>query len=121
MVISVPSFWERYTSALVTPSSFRLYAKPSVKRSATRYRAAFRIVAFSRSIRPMLPISLEMEMCTSPPMTSRQICAARSSCSAHTVENTQEMATDSTRPFRPSKNARAAASSRGLSAFPSYS
>ena len=51
----------------------------------------------------------------------RQIYAARSSCSAHTVENTQEMATDSTRPFRPSKNARAAASSRGLSAFPSYS
>ena len=43
------------------PSSRRLLAKPSVKRSATFQSAALRIVAFSRSMRPMEPISLEIE------------------------------------------------------------
>ena len=122
MVMSVPSFWLRYTSALTMPSSRRLLAKPSVKRSATCHSAAFRIVAFSRSIRPIEPISLEMEIWTSSPMISRQSLAASTSWSLRTVENTLEMAMDFT-PFAfiSSKNDLAAAVSSGASSLPSYS
>ena len=96
MVMRVPSFWDRYTSALVIPSPSRLLANPSVNRSATCHRAAFRMVAFSRSIRPMEPISLEMDTWTSSPITSLHSSAARNSWSFRTVENTQEMAMDLT-------------------------
>ena len=104
------------------PLSRRLLAKPSVNRSATCQSAAFRIVAFSRSMRPIEPISLEIETWTSSPMTSRQSFAASSSWSLRTVENTQEMAIDLT-PFAfiSSKNAFAASASNGASSLPSYS
>ena len=119
---AVPSFWLRYTSALVMPSSARLLAKPLVKRSATCQSAALRMVAFSRSMRPMEPISLETEMCTSSPMTSRQRAAASSSWSLRTVENTPEMAMDLTPlAFMSRKKARAASRSKGASSLPSYS
>ena len=121
MVIKVPSFCDRYSAALVTPSSFRLLANPSVNRSATLHRAAFKIVAFSLSINPIDPISLDMEIRTSGPRISLQSCAARSSWSLRTVENTQEMATDSTFPLISRKNSAAASSSKGASSFPSYS
>ena len=122
MVISVPSFWLRYTSAWVMPSSARLWAKPSVNRSATFHSAALRIVAFSRSIRPMEPISLETEIWTSSPRISRQRAAASRSWSLRTVEKTQEMAMDFT-PFSPMSRKKAAAASRskGASSLPSYS
>ena len=61
IVMSVPSFCDRYTSAFSTPLSARPFAKPSVKRRATPWSAAFRMVAFSRSTRPIDPISLEMD------------------------------------------------------------
>ena len=121
MVMSVPSFCDRYTSAFVTPLSARLAAKPSVNLRATSYSAAFKMVAFSRSIRPIEPISLEMDTCTSSPSTSRAMVAARSSSSLRTVENTLDTATASTRPFTPSKNARHAASSNSARRLPSYS
>ena len=80
------------------------------------------MVAFSRSMSPMEPISLEMEMWTSSPMTSRQSLAASSSWSFRTVENTQEMAMDWTPfPFISAKNALAAPVSSGASSRPSYS
>ena len=70
----------------------------------------------------MEPISLEMETCTSSPMTSLHSLAAARSWSLRTVENTQEMATDLTPwAFRSSKKARAAVSSKGASSLPSYS
>ena len=104
------------------PSSARLWAKPSVNRSATFHSAALRIVAFSRSISPMEPISLEMEMWTSSPRISRQRAAASCSWSLRTVEKTQEMAMDLT-PFSPISRKKAAAASRskGASSLPSYS
>ncbi len=61
MVMRVPSFWDRYTSAPVMPLAARLSAKPSVNRRDTSFNAAFRIVAFSRSTRPMEPISLDTD------------------------------------------------------------
>ena len=121
MVMSVPSFCDRYTSAFTTPLSAKLAAKPSVKRRATSYSAAFKMVAFSRSMRPIEPISLEMDTCTSSPSTSRAISAARSSSSLRTVENTHDTATASTRPFTPAKKARHAASSNTARRLPSYS
>ena len=103
------------------PRSAKLFAKPSVKRSATRWSAAFKMVAFSRSTRPIEPISLEMEMRTSSPSTSRAMAAAASSSSLRTPANTQLMATESTLPFTPSKKARHAASSKSAKRLPSNS
>ena len=69
----------------------------------------------------MEPISLEMDMWTSSPITSRHSRAAASSWSLRTVENTQEMATERTLPSSPSKKARAASWSKGANSLPSYS
>ena len=82
------------TSALLLIASLR--AKPSVNLLATLHSAELSMVAFSRSISPIEPISLEMETCTSWPTISRHNSAALSSWSFRTVENTLEMATDST-------------------------
>lgn len=80
------------------------------------------MVAFSRSMRPMEPISLETDTWTSSPITSRHSPAAARSWSSRTVENTQEMATERTPlAFSPWKKARAASSSKGASSLPSYS
>ena len=80
------------------------------------------MVAFSRSIRPIEPISLEMDTCTSGPITSRHSFAASSSWSLRTVENTLEMAMDLTPFSRISwKKARAASRSKGASSLPSCS
>ena len=80
------------------------------------------MVAVSRSIRPMEPISPDTDICTSSPITSLQISAARFSCSSRTVEKTEDIATDFT-PFSfiSAKNSLAASSSSGASSLPSYS
>ena len=79
------------------------------------------MVAFSRSMRPMEPISLEMEVWTSSPITSRHSRAISNSWSLRMVENTLAMAMDCTFPFIRSRKARAASTSSGASSFPSNS
>ena len=93
-----------------------------MNRSATCQSAAFKIVAFSRSIRPIEPISLEMETWTSSPITWRQSLAASSSWSLRTVEKTQDTAMDFTPfSFMSVKNFSASSRSNGASSLPSYS
>lgn len=72
---------------------------------ATSTSAAFKMVAFSRSSRLTLPISLEMEMGKSSPSTSRMMAAARVSWLASTGENTLVMATLSHSPLHLVRNA----------------
>ena len=55
-LISVPSFWLRYTGASI-PSSASAERNAATMCSARSRRHAFITVAFSRSSRPMRPIS----------------------------------------------------------------
>src|SRR6185312_14040965 len=87
---------------------------------ATPARAPFRIVAFSRSSRPIEPISWLSEMCTSP--SSRlTISAAASSCRAETGANTLVMATPSAVPATSPRNRAIAPVSSGARSRPSNS
>jgi hypothetical protein len=60
---------------------------------ASSLSAAFTIVAFSRSSRPIRPISWESEIGT-PGSSAARISAARSSNSMFTGEKTEETATE---------------------------
>ncbi len=88
---------------------------------ATLTRAAFKMVAFSRSSRLTLPISLEIEMGKSSPKASRTIAAARRSWLASTGENTLEMATLSHSPLICWAMRRSSSSSSGAISRPSNS
>ena len=120
-LMSVPSFWHRYTSASVMSSPARAAMKLSDVVFATSTSAAFKMVAFSRSSRLTLPISLEMEMGKSSPSTSRMMAAARVSWLASTGENTLVMATLSHSPFTWFAMRRSSSSSRGAISRPSNS
>ena len=88
--ISVPSFWlmKNGASTLSSPSARRNEDTTAKARST---RQAFITVAFSRSRKPMRPISCESES-RMPGTSSATMAAARCSISAVTGENTELIA-----------------------------
>ena len=89
-LISVPSFWVRYSGALM-PSSLIARRNAATVCVASTRRQAFRMAAFSRSSRPIRPISLDLVMKASG-TSAESIAAASPSISGFTGENTDETA-----------------------------
>ncbi len=69
-------------------------SSPPTSWSASSRSDALMMVAFSRSSRPMRPISCESEMATSGPSSAASTAAASTSNSLFTGANTLEIATD---------------------------
>ena len=89
--ISVPSFWLMYRGAS-RPKDLMASWMPWMVRAATSPRQALSAAAFSRSSRPIRPISWERVILR--PWPTRLITAAASiSWAGFTGENTPEMAT----------------------------
>ena len=92
-LISVPSFCAKNVTGRSPCAVSASRIAPATSR-ATPARAPLRIVAFSRSSRPIEPISWLSEVCTSP--SSRlTTSAASSSCRAETGANTLVITTPS--------------------------
>jgi hypothetical protein len=117
--ISVPSFCAKNVvgSSWCVVSALRTASATSL---ATPTRAPLRMVAFSRSSRPIEPISWLSEMCTSP--SSRlTTSAASSSCRGETGANTLVIATPSAAPPTSPRNRAIASVSSGDRSRPSNS
>src|SRR5712691_583635 len=117
--ISVPSFWAKNVAG-ARPCAASASCIALATSRATSTRAAFRIVAFSRSSRPTEPISWLSETCTSP--SSRLTTpAASSSCRGETGANTLVIATASAAAPTSPRNRATASPSNGDRSRPSNS
>ena len=117
--ISVPSFCAKNVTGARPCASSASRIAPATSR-ATPARAPLRIVAFSRSSRPIEPISWLSEVCTSP--SSRlTTSAASSSWRAETGANTLVIATPSAWPPTWPRNRAIASVSSGDRSWPSNS